>query len=271
MSIKIIVSDLDGTLMSPDHITVTQRTEKALESAYNKGIKIAIATGRTLSLAWDAAERVEFADYIICSNGASVYNRKSRKFIYENLVSPQTTAKSIEFLDSLPVFYNIYMDGNIYVQKGSEKFFKNDGFPEDFLEEFVSKIILCDDIAATTAGKGAELIDVFYTEPEIKKTVFDFLNSENLVLTSALKGVVSATAVGADKGTALKGLCDSFNIKPNEVMAFGDASNDATMLQFAHYSFAMENGDEICKKSARYAAPSNANDGVAQMIEKYAL
>ena len=33
----------------------------------------------------------------------------------------------------------------------------------------------------------------------------------------------------------------------------------------------LENGDEICKASARFSAPSNAEDGVAQMIEKYAL
>ena len=54
-------------------------------------------------------------------------------------------------------------------------------------------------------------------------------------------------------------------------MTFGDASNDATMLEYAYYSFAMENGDEICKKSARFSAPSNAEDGVAQMVEKYVL
>ena len=43
------------------------------------------------------------------------------------------------------------------------------------------------------------------------------------------------------------------------------------MLEFAKYSFAMANGDDICKASAKFSAPSNAEDGVAQMIEKYAL
>ena len=91
------------------------------------------------------------------------------------------------------------------------------------------------------------------------------------MLTSALAGVVSATAVGSDKGTALDGLCKIMGISSDEAMTFGDASNDATMLRYAYYSFAMENGDEICKASARFSAPSNAEDGVAQMIEKYAL
>ena len=119
-------------------------------------------------------------------------------------------------------------------------------------------------------GKGAELIDVFYNA-QTKKIIFDFFESKGLVLTSALAGVVSATAVGSDKGTALKGLCDIIGCSAQEAMTFGDASNDSTMLKFAQYSFAMANGDEICKASARYQAPSNAEDGVAQMIEKFAL
>ena len=48
MAVKLIASDLDGTLMAPDHMTVSERTKKALLDAHEKGIKIAIATGRTL-------------------------------------------------------------------------------------------------------------------------------------------------------------------------------------------------------------------------------
>lgn len=271
MAIKLIASDLDGTLMAPDHLTVAERTKNALWSAHEKGIKIAIATGRALNFTEGVTRQIPFADYVICSNGASVYDRNNKKFIYTNLVSPEITAEAIKLLNTLPVYYNIYIDGGIYVQNGSDKYFKNMGLPTAFLEDFASKLTVCDDIVSVSAGKGAELIDVFYSDDEQKKIIFDFFESNGLVLTSALAGVVSATAVGSDKGSALNGLCGILDITPDDVMSFGDASNDSTMLKFAHYSFAMENGDEICKASARYAAPSNAEDGVAQMIEKYAL
>lgn len=271
MAVKIIATDLDGTLMAPDHITVTPRTKQAFLDAHEKGIKIAIATGRALNFTEGVTNQLPFADYVICSNGASVYDRNNGKFIYTNLVSPEITAEAIELLNALKVYYNIYMDGKIYVQKGSEKYFGNMDLPTVFLEEFSSKVTNCDDITEATKGKGAELIDVFYNDAETKKIIFDFFESKDLVLASALAGVVSATAKGADKGTALSGLCDIMGFTADEAMTFGDASNDATMLKFAYYSFAMENGDEICKASARFAAPSNAEDGVAQMIEKYAL
>lgn len=271
MAIRIIATDLDGTLMAPDHLTVTDRTKNALTAAHNNGIKIAVATGRALNFTEGVTNQIPFADYVICSNGASVYDRNAQKFIYTNLISPEITAEAIRLLNSLPVYYNIYVDGSIYVQKGTEKYFVNSDLPTVFLNEFASKTINCSDIVNATEGKGAELIDVFYNTEKTKKIIFDFFTENDLVLTSALAGVVSATAVGADKGTALKGLCDIMGFTFEEAMTFGDASNDSTMLKFAHYSFAMENGDEICKQSARFAAPSNADDGVAQMIEKYAL
>lgn len=271
MAVKIIATDLDGTLMAPDHLTVTERTKQALLDAHEKGIKIAVATGRALDFTEGVTKQIPFADFVICSNGASVYDRNNKEFIYTNLVSPEITAQAIELLNALPVYYNIYIDGSTYVQKGSDRFFRNKDLPDVFLEEFASKLIVCDDIAATTSGKGAELIDVFYSNDELKKIIFDFFESSGLVLTSALEGVVSATAVGSDKGTALSGLCKITGITAEEAMTFGDASNDSTMLKYAYYSFAMENGDEICKASARFAAPSNAEDGVAQMVEKYAL
>lgn len=271
MVIKLIASDLDGTLMAPDHLTVAERTKQALWSAHEKGIKIAIATGRALSFIKGVTAQIPFVDYVVCSNGASVYDRNNNKFIYNNLIAPEITAEAIKLLNSLPVYYNIYIDGEICAQKGSDKYFENADLPTVFLEDFASKLTVCDDIAKQTAGKGAELIDVFYGNSELKKIIFEFFESKGLVLTSALAGVVSATAVGSDKGSALNGLCNILDITADKVMTFGDASNDSTMLKFAHYSFAMENGDDICKASARFSAPSNAEDGVAQMIEKYAL
>ena len=62
--IKLIASDLDGTLMSPDHLTVSDKTKKALFSSHEKGIKIAIATGRALSFTAGVTAQIPFADML---------------------------------------------------------------------------------------------------------------------------------------------------------------------------------------------------------------
>ena len=75
----------------------------------------------------------------------------------------------------------------------------------------------------------------------------------------------------ANKGSALLGICENMGITSDEVMSFGDAGNDCPMLDFAKYSFAMENGTDECKAHAEFVTKSNGEDGVAVAVEKYAL
>lgn len=80
MSIKLIATDLDGTLMAPDHLTVTKRTYDALKSSHDKGIRLAVATGRSMVLIDNVISQVPFVDYIIYSNGACMTKMKKKLF-----------------------------------------------------------------------------------------------------------------------------------------------------------------------------------------------
>ena len=271
MQIKLIATDLDGTLMSSDHLTVSERTKAALLAAHEKGIGIAIATGRTLHFTDNVTSQIPFVDYVICSNGAAVYDRNKKEYIYRNLISPFDTAETITFLNSQPVYYNVYSDGMIYVQNGAEKFFINPDMPQVFIDAFERFAVHCDDIESDLAGRSAELIDIFASDEKSHKEILDFCAGKNYKLASAAPGVNSATVIDADKGNALRGMCKVLDIVPEEIMTFGDAQNDCPMLELAGLSFAMANGDDICRASAKMQAPSNAEDGVAQMIEKYVL
>ena len=94
MSIKLIATDLDGTLMAPDHLTVTKRTYDALKSSHDKGIRLAVATGRSMVLIDNVISQVPFVDYIIYSNGACVYDKNEEKIIHADLI-PYEKAKEI--------------------------------------------------------------------------------------------------------------------------------------------------------------------------------
>ena len=270
MAVKLIASDLDGTLMATDHMTVAERTKNALVAAHNKGIKIAIATGRTLTFTNSVTAQIPFVDYVVSSNGAAVYDRNAGEYVYSTLVPNADALEAVDFLNALPVHYHIYMGGKIYIQKTALNYAANTGLPEEFLADFISRVTLVDDLKQAIGENGVEVIDVF-SMGENETAIVDFFKSKNLVMTSAVRGELAATALGADKGTALGGLCGVLGISADEVMTFGDAENDCPMLEFAGLSFAMENGNDICKKSAKAVAPSNAVDGVAQMIEKYCL
>lgn len=269
--IKIIATDLDGTLMAPDHITVTERTKKALWAAHNKGIKIAIATGRTLSFITPVIEQIPFIDYIIFSNGASVYDLHGEKIIYKNHIPPETTAEILEKLGALDVYYNTYVDSTVYIQENKQKFYSGSELPEDFLKIFMASSKVCKNLCAELKNRSAEIIAVYSKNEAVMHNLSKYFNSLGLLVTASLKDEIEATVPSANKGTALSGLCELLKIEREEAMAFGDALNDLQMIEFAEYSFAMGNACEKLKNTAKFTALSNAEDGLAKAIEEYAL
>ncbi len=271
MAIKLIATDLDGTLMAPDHMTVTERTKKALMAAHDIGVKIVIATGRALNFITDVTNQIPFVDYIIYCNGAAVYDRKTGLHIYESCVSPEDTADFVNYVNERPIHYHIYKDGNSYIQRSALQHAAFTGLPQAFLEDYMSKVVFCEDMHNVIGKGGAQVIDLFSIPEEYHFEIGNMIKTKNLVVTSAIPNEVAITAQGADKGSAIRSLCETLSISAEETMTFGDAPNDCPMLEFAKYSFAMENGKDICKKTAKFVAPSNADDGVARMIEEYVL
>lgn len=271
MSIKLIATDLDGTLMSPDHLTITDFTLDTLKKAHEKGIKIAIATGRPLRLIDSVVEQIPFADYIIYANGACVFDRAENKLIYSNLI-PYTVAREIiDYLLKTKVFFEIYIDGASHFQLGTEGYFDNTGFPEGFIKEVQKSMTGHKDLIKCLDGRGVEKITIYSIDEAEFATLHERLSGASLACTSSFGGNLEATVNGANKGVALAGLCEKLGITADEVMSFGDAGNDIEMLQFAKYSFAMGNADEDCKKSAKFLAKSNGEDGLALAVEEYAL
>lgn len=74
---------------------------------------------------------------------------------------------------------------------------------------------------------------------------------------------------GIHKAWALQELLKRWNIKSEEIMAFGDSENDVEMLELAGIAYAMENADEKAKAVATDIAPANSQGGVYQILEAW--
>ena len=83
--------------------------------------------------------------------------------------------------------------------------------------------------------------------------------------------IYEAMPKGTTKATALKQLAQHLEIKPQEIMALGDANNDIEMIQFAGLGVAMGNSSDHVKKLANYVTDTNDANGVAAAIEKFIL
>lgn len=272
-SIKLIASDLDGTLMAPDHLTVTPRTYSALKGAHDRGIKIAVATGRPLALIGNVIEQIPFTDYVIYSNGACVYDRNAQKNIYSDLIPDEKAREIVAYFLQKPVFFEVYIDGKSYYQNDKAQYFRLDGLPQEFLDAVALTMTGCDSLPEymKSDGRGMEKITFYSVPSELESEFKAKLGEFGMQAVVSLPGSMEATLPTANKGAALKNICKAINATADEVMSFGDAGNDCPMLEFAAHSFAMQNGMDECKKAAKHIAPSNAQDGVAVEIEKYCL
>ena len=273
MSVKLIAMDLDGTLMMPDHLTVSQRTKSALMNAHNMGVKTVISTGRTQSVVKNVVEQIPFVDYVMYSDGAGVFDVQKNKTVHECLIPFETVRKIVEFLNTLEVFYNIYMNGKIVTQKGRLRYYFNSGLPQEFVDNYMKNTFIYDDMLSSIEGKSAELVVGFFNDENDFEKANEFMKkyTDSLYITSAMKNEFEMTNILATKGKTLEFLCQNNSFFPEEVMAVGDSLNDIPMLDFAGISVSMGNADNECRLHSKYVTDTNKNDGVAKAIEKFVL
>ncbi len=273
MSIKLIVTDMDGTLFDDDHVTVPARNVAAFRKARERGVKLALASGRTWSILRDAAEQLGGVDYAILSNGAAIRESATGEYIYENGFPNAQAQALIEGLIREDLPFEVYCRGQNYLRPMDTSRLGEALLSPDFAELYLKRgVVLAPDLAAALEGRPMEKINLFYAPPERQEILWEMARATGPVeISKALERNMEFNYGGASKGTALAALAARLGFAPEEVMAFGDAGNDLTMLRWAGWSFAMENATEEAKAAAKYQTASNREAGVGQTVEKYVL
>ncbi len=273
--IKLIASDMDGTLLNKDG-TIHERNISAIKKAIEKGIIFVPATGRANNTIPSQIFEHFTVRYNLSSNGAAVYDRHKNKFIYKNCMDKETVLKLIEYISSYDVIIEVYINGNGYFNKklidnfeeyninpSFIKIYKNIKIPVENLFDIVEK-----------NPNDVEKINIPWIKPEVRKVLLENLKKDwgnKIYITSSLSTNIEICSKTANKGDGLYNLCELLNIKPEEVIVFGDNFNDLEMLQFAGISVVMENGEEELKNIADFVTLSNNEGGVGHAIEKYCL
>lgn len=273
MNIKLIATDVDGTLVQDDHLTVTQTNIDAFQKAKEKGIVIALSTGRTYKITDKEAEALGCVDYMILSNGAIILDNHTKEVIYNCYMPKEAAYKLVEIFSKYPLVFQMYASEKCYItQYTYDHFFDGDvSLPKEFMVDYRSRMIVCESFKWVVDNCNLEKINFDYIEPEVRKNLLEDLKQiPGLVYSAGYVGNLEITGPGADKGRALKWLADYLNIGTDEIMAFGDSGNDATMLSVAKHSYAMISGNDKAKAVAKNITRlSNQESGVGDTINQY--
>lgn len=272
MSVKLIAFDMDGTLLNDDHVTIPEKNLAALGAAWDRGIKIVAATGRTWCLIDVAVKPLGGVDYAIISNGAAVLEPGSGCWLYTKPIPNDKSIELIALLKRWGLPFEIYCDGQNFMENSCKALMPETILSDMFTQYYDKFTIYVDSLEETLAGRPMEKVDIFYVPPEHREEISEEIQA---ILPSQLAHAVDTnmevTFIGVTKGTALQRLCEELGISADEVMAFGDGNNDVEMLRWAGLSFAMENGSDDAKAAAKHIAPPNYLGGLGEMVQKYAL
>lgn len=267
MDIRLIATDLDGTLLREDK-SLSVYTKYILKLAADDGIPVAIATGRPLMAIPENLLDMDCFRYAITSNGASVYDLKTGERLMERMLSRDAVLRILEAIPE-DICIETLVDGIPY---GPEQYVRDAGLFG--LNESGAAYIRrtrrpVSDIRAFIFGN-ADRLDCINAVPP------SALRAEDLrARLSGIPGIyithsgvtfieISGTTHG--KGEGLLFLSGLLKTGPESVMVFGDAENDRDLFRAAGYSVAVENAAPALIREADALTLSNEQDGVAVKI-----
>ncbi len=262
MTPRLIATDLDGTLLRSDS-TVSPRTVAALRAAEDAGAIVVLVTGRPPRWMRPVAEAVGHTGLAVCANGAVVYDLH-REALLESFPLDRESAQAVVDVvrDAIP--------GVAFAVETAEHGFGHEpGYSTRF-----------DESEQMRPRIGA--IETLFDHPPVKLLIRHSEMDPDSLLAAALKvadglaelthssidGLLEVSATGITKATTLARIADEHGIRPSEVVAFGDMPNDLPMLAWAGTAYGMTNAHPDVIAAVDLLAPSNDDDGVAQVLEQ---
>lgn len=269
--IKLIVSDVDGTLIGKGADTTTPENMRAIERARQKGIGFTLASGRAFQAMAKWRESMRLDAPFICCNGAQV--RDGHSVYFNSSFSVDAMRKILSLLDDVGCPAFVYSDVKIYCMEGAMRddiweVWRKGGMTEDALRVVGGR----EQLLRETEGDVQKILGWSPDEPGMNRMLDG---------ARALDGVTYAVNTlgynaefmqpGLTKGTALVRLANHCGVGLENILALGDADNDVEMLRAAGVGVAMGDASVAARAAADYVAASCAQSGVAESIERFAL
>lgn len=282
--IKLIASDMDGTLLNHNH-KIPKENVKLINFAKNQGIEFVVATGRAYYEALPALNEENINCDVISFNGGVVYD-KNGNIISITPMLPKDLYYTIEILKSFDISYQLYTKNTIYTTSIETDInayidlIRSNGYEPD-VEHLRAEAQQKLEVGYITEVENIELYLNEKENPPIKIIAIsnDISKLENAAKLLSENTSISVTSSGANnieimhknatKGKALKEIAKIYGINLENAVAIGDNLNDQAMLDIVGYSVAMKNGNIKLKEQAKYVTEkTNSEGGVADTIFK---
>lgn len=257
---RLIVSDLDGTLLNQHH-QLSARNRDTIRRLHQQGHHFAIATGRHHCDVQHIATQIGFPMYLITANGARVHNPQG-EIIHRADLAPSLFHELLTFSADFPVLRNAYCEDEWLVEQENP-------LALAYTEESGFGYRLC----ALASHPGNHISKLFFVaEAEQLLSLEQALKQQfgNLIsVTASMSNCLEVMSPEVSKGAALQFLLEQQQLGAQDCIAFGDGMNDVELLQVVGTGVVMANASERLKQRLPHLpqTTSNHQDGVANYLE----
>lgn len=269
MKYKLLVLDVDGTLLNSEH-EVSKRTLSALLKVQQMGVRIVLASGRPTYGLIPLAKKLELANYggyIISYNGGQIVSAVNGEVLFERRINPEM----IPYLERKAAKEGFslftYHDNLLITNDPDNEHIGQEAVLNGLQLVYEAELSIAMDFAPCkcmlVSDDGEALARLEDHWRRRLSGALDVFRSEPYFLEVVPCGIDKASTVGA--------LLEKLNLLPEEVMAVGDGVCDVSMLQSAGMGVAMGQAPDSVRICADRTTLSNDEDGLAVAVEQIIL
>ena len=268
MNYKVLAFDIDGTLTNSNK-EITAPTKEAINKAMEQGVVVALATGRPVPGVREYVKELELKEkggYVLSLNGGIVISCKDNRVISQTVIPMEYYDQICDLAKEYNVTLLTYEGDDVITENPDDQYVQIEARINKIETRKVENIKSYINFSVPKFLMVADGDYLAKVEPEIKEILADKLDvyrSEPFFLEIVPKGI--------NKANALSALLEDVGATREELMAFGDGFNDISMIEYAGMGVAMSNGNDLIKEKADYIAPSNNEDGIVTVLEKFVL
>ncbi len=257
--IKLVVLDLDGTLLN-DKNKISETTIELVKKLKEKGVKFSIATARLLSSFLDHIKLLDIDIPIISMDGTYVANPITNKILLESLIKKNHVLRALNLSEKYSLNVALCCHAAIY-------YTENNSIIKSLLDKYGADFRLIKSYQDCT-NNVIEIIMVSESSDKIRKVhskmIFPYTFGVQTVFYKSNNhcGIyyLELRKMGANKGKALKKLCNYLQINLNETAVIGDWYNDVPLFHSKAYKVAMANAVPEIKKIANFITNKDNNE-----------
>ena len=268
---KLVSSDLDGTLLRRD-MTVSDKDESAIAKFAEKGIIIAINSGRTLyEIPTEVRENPNIR-YIAYSNGTAVYDKELSRDIISNRISKESVKEILDVIRDYKILYSAHIDGHACIDGNMQ----NDDTYEYYRINDYYKVILSNLQPTASLNEvcvnsdGVESIVLFFhSDDELDLCRARLEAIGGLTVTSSVEHNLEVCSDKAGKGEALAALADMLGICGEDIISVGDNMNDTAMFSVSGLALCVSSGSDEAKEFADKIICSNEESPIDYILTNF--